>query len=193
MIVVFEGLPGTGKTTAVLTIAAKLKAVCVPEIVVPLLQSDDRFDIEEKERERFYFRNDEEKCRLAKEANNGLVIMDRNYLSTLAYNYSRLAVEKNPFYNEVLAWYKGNLGKKLCRPDFYIFFEGDLTHSFDRKNRMVDGSRVWTSIKHLKAMVEYYRKFFKKIEPDSLMIKVDANLPPAELNKKVLQILLDND
>lgn len=149
MIVVFEGLPGTGKTTAAFTLAAKLKVVCVPEIVIPLLQSDERFDIEEEEREKLYLRNDEEKCRLAKKADDGLVIMDRNYLSTLAYNYSRLAVEKNPFYNKVLAWYRGTLGKKLCRPDFYIFLEGDLTHSFDRKNRMADGNQVWTSIKRV--------------------------------------------
>jgi thymidylate kinase len=87
MIIVIEGIPGAGKTTVTSKLEQELGAVIIPEIIEAKIDYTKLSVIEEEE---FFLKNDIKKSKLAERAHgkNEIIVIDRHYVSTLAYNYA---------------------------------------------------------------------------------------------------------
>src|SRR5688572_26183689 len=114
MKIVLEGLPGAGKSTLTKILEQKLLAYIVPELTFDDYKEDTP-DNQSETSEDIYLRNDEEKCKDADEKNKKekLVIMDRNYISTLAYNFALTKYGISDSYKRVVSWYEKELGHSL--------------------------------------------------------------------------------
>ena len=91
-IFIFEGLPGSGKTTMSLKLSKELNFKLVQEIIDEPYREISPSEIIGVDQS-FYFENDKKKYKLAKKySKTKHVLVDRGFLSTLAYN---LCLEKN--------------------------------------------------------------------------------------------------
>lgn len=120
MIVVVEGLPGSGKTAICNDVVLMMSnGHLVPEIMAKYIK-DTNYNQGWKT-EKFYMQNDESKCSLARARSfSGFdVVMDRNYVATLAYNYAVTKTKIANTFTGVWQWF--SQGRKLVRPDKYIY------------------------------------------------------------------------
>lgn len=177
MIIVIEGLPGTGKTTICQRINSELNYNFVPQ------RTADFFIAEKKlygleHREKLYFFNDEAKSALATNYINNFpetpVIMDRYYISTLAYNYAASKLSNNKsFYQEALHWYKKSINKELIKPDLYVYLVTTPNTSLKLKSRK-SSNEFWSNPKALHVMDNYYSLFFPKVESEINVVKINV-------------------
>lgn len=175
MIIVLEGLPGSGKTTIASLLKSKYCFGLVLQIIVDVekIKSQPNF-------KNPYFINDEEKClqmeTLAKRHQH--VVVDRNYISTLAFNY---ALGKDPKHHSTFSiakeWYVNSFGQKLIPPSQYIYFKTPIKYCFSRKGRKPNLKNVWANSYYLKRMKHFYENTFPLMETNIPKIVVSSELP----------------
>lgn len=196
MIIVLEGLPGVGKTTIATRLASELGVIIVPQrtelFFHQLTLSESTLDMEE-----LYLLNDEEKCRTAKllELKNPhtIVVMDRNYLATLAFNYAASAFGgSSSRFKRILSWYKKNKGLKLASPNIYIYLVASPKKSLALKGRTAKKDEPWSNLKYLALMKSYYEYFFSNVEPESNVIRIAASLDRNKTYFKIKQVIEKN-
>ena len=175
-LIIFEGIPGVGKTTLTKDIAQSFRGTRIGEII-----TEENHDIPTEglvvDSQEYFFRNDERKYALArKAAPSALVVMDRSYLSTVVYNLcsndpSRIA--------EALAW-KEALEKSTTEPTAYIYLRMHPDLCFSRKGRQRNNSRdLWTFDENLVRTQQFYDQWLLQ-ERGGITIAVDAT-PPYEV------------
>ena len=172
--VVFEGLPGSGKTTITRILSDKESFLRIPEILGGDFQevlSDCLF----KESNLFYLQSDFRKYTMAHKIirETSLVpIMDRGYVSTLAYNYVQKESPLN--FHATRKWIHEN-SETFIEPYSYIFLDIDVSLCNSRKKRKEDTQRTWMNDETLRKTKKYYDSFFEKISPKTKVFHVDAN------------------
>jgi len=181
MLIILEGLPGTGKTTLAKKLVKKFRGILIPQIILSSQNIYQKFLPMEKEK--FFIRNDLKKY---KKASQGLkkkkwVIMDRGIFSTLAYNYAFTRLEEINTYKMVRDWYEKNK-KIFSLPQIIIFLEIPLITSLKRKNRLTLKMRrkklLWANPYFLKEMKAFYHKFLTRIKDKNIRIlKINAKKP----------------
>lgn len=157
MIIVLEGLPGSGKTTLSKRLSNFYDGTHVPEIVRPKTRLCNN---------EFYFHNDILKYQIANKNNHILSFMDRNFLSTLAFNYSDDRISKTSNYKSVVNWLK--LQKEqviLYEPDIYLYLDLSVEQSLDRQNKD-NQDTMWTNRNFLIYLRKFYIKYLKMILKD---------------------------
>ncbi|MCD6225991.1 deoxynucleoside kinase [bacterium] len=184
MIIVLEGLPGAGKTTIAELLAKEYSFGLVEQIVVDVNEIKKQKDFKNP-----YFINDENKCTLARKmcSKHQHVVVDRNYISTLAFNYAvRNDPEHHSSFTIARKWYLNSFRKKLIPPNLYIYLRSPIKFCFIRKNRKPSPRSPWTNNYCLKKMKHFYENIFPLMEPEVPKISISSKLPI----KKVIKIIL---
>lgn len=158
-IIVFEGLPGSGKTTLIKRISKKFNQPYIFELI-DKDEAELRPEESEKEGIDYFLKNDLKKYtwayRLSK--NNLFVLVDRGAFSTFAYN-SCGGEKKN------LRKAKENLNKinkEFDKKVVYIYIKINPAVSLSRKKARENKNNLWSFEKNLKKIGEIYDKIFEE-------------------------------
>ena len=178
--VVFEGLPGCGKTSLVNLLAPKLNATKIPEI---LDQGELWRGARETEDQDFFWLNDVSKMRLAK-SSMGIALVDRGYASTLAYNYARTAIDNTDVYRKILDKYYKDIVKSNLTADLYVYIDIPVEHAFARKDREIERGNPWKDPAYLKEISAFYEMFFAEIEGNTPIARYSYTLPLEQIAKE---------
>lgn len=178
MKIVLEGNVGAGKSTVLDALIKKYGAVGVPEITFDGYV-EDTVDNQSVANEDQYLRNEERKCKIADDesAKGKLVVADRNYNSTLAYNFAVTEAGIINSYDHVVSWYLCQIGKLLTTPDLYVFLDVPVEYALSRKGRVPDKTKMWHNPDFLNLMGFYYLKIFPLVDPQVPRVIVDARQP----------------
>lgn len=179
-LIVFEGLPGSGKTSVLRAIESQLSesVTIIPELLTPInpLIEDDF---------RVILANDENKYSRFLSGTTHAV-MDRGYPSTLNWDYVLLQEGKPNHYEEKMHWYLSEIGKKLIFPTAYFYFSIAIEASMAHK-RLPDRKNLsWSRPDSLAIAANYYIQFFSTIEPQVPVEFIDAN---DTLEKVISQVI----
>lgn len=165
-----EGLPGSGKTS-LLNLCSKFSLECVNQI----LPEEPK---EEKPIE-YFFNSDELKTKQVNDSKHNVALLDRYYVSTLAYYWATDKLNNTDNYSKAFAWYQTSINSgKLTKPFTVFLIKTPLDKSYVRKNRAVDlmSRNVWLNPDFLNLCEEYNEYFYKDVEPHTNVIRIDGTL-----------------
>ncbi len=198
LIVVFEGLPGCGKSTVARKVVERLdNCVLMPE--VSEMAASKGFEVADKASigtetwflTQYYTRGTESE-RLKKQGN--LVIMDRNYASSLAFGFANFVASNNPsLFMHFPSYIVNKAVGTLVKPDAYLFFKIPLEESIkrqDSRENLKEELRTG-SVEVLKNCERFYKAFFSILEPEVVFHEIDAKQPLDTVLEKVMEILED--
>jgi len=196
MIVVFEGLPGCGKSSIAREVIKKMQdCVVMPE--VSELAASKGFEVADKASigtetwflTQYYTRGTEAQ-RLREEGK--LVIEDRNYASSLAFGFANFVASNNPsIFMHFPSYIVNKAVGTLVKPDAYIFFKIPVSESVKRQDSREElREELRTSdINVLRDCARFYRVFFTILEPEVPVYEIDATRPKEAVLEDVLRIL----
>jgi len=187
--IIFEGIPGAGKTTLMNSISSELNLEGIPEILATRKEWDFARSTEDQD---FFWENDIKKMYLAK---NSLktTLMDRGYVSTLAYNYAKVVLSGCGSYSYLFYKYKKDILDNNLKADFYIFIDIPIQLSFLRKQRTIKKNDPWQDPVYLNEIRKFYRFFLEDIEGNVPILKLDGTCPllknVKEVQSKILSLI----
>ncbi len=196
IIVAFEGLPGCGKSSIAKEVAEKIQnCVVMPEVSEAAasrgFEVADRASIgtETWFLTQYYTRGTEAE-RLRDEGR--LVIMDRNYASSLAFGFANFVASSSPsFFMHFPSYIVNKAVGTLVKPDAYVFFRISVAESVrrqDSREEMREELRTG-SVQVLRDCERFYRAFFTILEPEVPFFEIDATRPKEAVLEEVLRIL----
>lgn len=156
---IFEGLPGSGKTTMSVRLSKELNLKKIGEII------DENYkEVDSSKalgfKQSFYFENDKRKYQLAKRYSKSVnVLVDRGFLSTFAYNS---CLDKKAYKSKRLAGIYDFFNKLSNKNVFYIFIEISPETSQKRKIQKKFKNNLWAYKSNLVKIRNFYKKEFKK-------------------------------
>jgi thymidylate kinase len=196
MIVVFEGLPGCGKSSVAREVAKKIQnCVIMPE--VSELAASKGFEVADRASigtetwflTQYYTRGTEAK-RLRDEGKT--VIQDRNYASSLAFGFANFVASNNPsIFMHFPSYIVNKAVGTLVKPDAYIFFKIPVSESVkrqDSREELREELRTG-SVEVLRDCERFYRVFFTILEPEVPLYEIDASRPKEAVLEEVLRII----
>ena len=196
MIVVFEGLPGCGKSSIAREVAKKIQnCVVMPE--VSELAAAKGFEVADRASigtetwflTQYYTRGTEAK-RLRAEGKT--VIEDRNYASSLAFGFANFVASNNPsIFMHFPSYIVNKAVGTLVEPDAYIFFKIPVSESVKRQDSREELREELKTgnVTVLKDCARFYRAFFTILEPEVPLYEIDATRPKEVVLEDVLGIL----
>lgn len=150
-VVALEGIPGSGKTTLRKTISVDGFSI---DRVVQILPGDPDTDTDLGLNQ--IIESDKLKTLRAMARRYDIVILDRYYLSTLAYQFSYDIVSNSNTYKRLAEKYEQYLADgKLMAPDITFYIDTLLRESYLRKNRL-SGDEMWVNDRFLELNRMYY-------------------------------------
>lgn len=182
IIIGFEGLIRSGKTTITKKVSKELNGFLIPEYgiytdgssVFPKFPAKSMSDAISSID--FFIKIEEIRLKDIEESSSEIIIVDRTYLTCLAFDYAASKYASIDFFNKSLIAWKS--AKKIC-PDIVVYLDVSdknlnirLSH---RKNQYL--SHFYNS-KFNKYMREFYRS--------QKLITINANKP---INKVVIDVL----
>jgi len=195
IIVAFEGLPGCGKSSVAREVAKEIQdCVIMPE--VSELAASRGFEVADRASigtetwflTQYYTRGTEAK-RLREEGK--LVIMDRNYASSLAFGFANFVASNNPsFFMHFPSYIVNKAVGTLVKPDAYFFFKIPVSESvrrMDSREEMKEELRTG-SVQVLRDCERFYKAFFSILEPEVLLYEIDATQSKESVLGEVLGI-----
>lgn len=183
IIIAFEGMPGAGKTTAIKNLVKILgkRAIVLPQINLPISWSDG---LQTSKR---YLDAEIRKATAIRELSNRCqyLLIDRTFLTTLAYAYARSRQNDNPVpYRKVVQYFR-NLDKKhhFPRPTKIVLFFLKTRKSLERRARYttVKAFKRWFSPEFLKYFAAFYQRHYTKFEMPPPIIIDTTNMAPNEI------------
>ena len=184
MIIVLEGLPASGKTTLADYLRNNFSFYKVNESLGHLggvNLSDDQAVI---------FKETIKKYRLAHQSVEKNIIIDRGYVSMLAWDYCTIKLKNIDNLKVKEGWVASAFqAGKIFEPDVYIYMQINIELSLARRPRLVDEQDIWSSIEGLEYCHEYYENFFKSEEVRFRTIRLDASRPFLDIVRDVKQRL----
>ena len=198
IIVAFEGLPGCGKSSVAREVAKKTQdCVIMPE--VSELAASRGFEVADRASigtETWfltqYYTRGTEAARLREEGK--LIIMDRNYASSLAFGFANFVASNNPsFFMHFPSYIVNKAVGTLVKPDAYFFFKIPVSESvrrMDSREEMKEELRTG-SVQVLRDCERFYKAFFSILEPEVPLYEVDATRTKEAVLEEVLGLLGD--
>lgn len=163
--VFLEGLPGAGKTSIMVTLAAALGERClaVPETNPPPTRPDALAGQSAETITRWYLRCELRRDRLAARLKDQplprLAVFDRSYLSVLAYCYAASATAGRPLeYEHARRTFDQHIRPRLASDAAIVLITTTIYKSLDRRRDKEDREfeHQWYSRDFLEALHEFY-------------------------------------
>jgi len=157
-LVIFEGLPGSGKTT-ITTYLSKKYHFCV-RIGEVIDYRGNEIPIEKHRGKRwdFFTRSDKNKIKLWRsKLKNKIVLLDRGYVSTISHGFAREFVEKISPLNKIIQDFKKKLDLKES-DIYYVYLDNDIKTSLKRDKHSPED--IWGKRPQLEATRLFYEIFF---------------------------------
>lgn len=172
-LIVFEGIPGAGKTSIANLLRKEQKTnswVFLPEIHL-----DDAHD--DLNASFLYIREEIKRGKEIKKflaSDSNVLIMDRNYFSTMAYCFARSRLTgKLSEYRKLETFLKGFLNSgEIYKPTQTIFLDVSIEESIKRRRRFISDPRYknWFNPIFLVAMQEYYARLSNKLNDSCFVV-----------------------
>lgn len=191
-IIALEGMPGAGKTTFINNRKKieKRKELYIPQLEIKnedILKRDDiktseTFLLAEIDKSKFINRSSQ----LYKK-----IILDRTFLTTLAYCYARSKISNRiSDYYRLLKLYK-KIKHNIYFPTHIIFFDVKISSSLRRRNVYSKEKlyHYWFNPAFLKYFRDFYRKEVNKISPVRLNYINTSNMKADEVFRKINDII----
>lgn len=192
MKIVFEGLPGAGKTNWVQAFSSLYDSPMIPEFACIEEKKWRKYSLKKP----FYQSNDEVKDVLGNVfAAEKFVFFDRHYVSTLSYSYALTCVyggdsTTGETFEKNYHWYKKCVfDGKLTIADYVIYL--DIAPETSRKRKPYAGKidYVWRNLEALSIVRDYYKKFFSSVEPQVKVFYINAERPIYDVFNEIKRIL----
>jgi len=179
MKIYFEGVSCSGKSTLIKTIEQSRRGI----ISISELPDDYK---KHEDLDNFCRYNDERKCLIANEKSKmSIVLVDRGYASTLAYNYIQLKLSLSQEYFKTLDWYlEGIKNGKLLKPDFYVLLSVDKKTAINRAKKLNRFCKTIAWYNNPLIGNNFYKYFFSLLEPDIPLLSLDGKIPVEKLLKE---------
>jgi thymidylate kinase len=185
---VLEGLPGAGKTT-LLERFDKHKTIQTIQQILPFEPINDQaMDAS------FYISSEQLKANEIANSSKNFCLLDRYYVSTLAFYWAKDQIDKTNKYADVFNWYKQAMLKHDIWQPFMVFYiDVDPTLSVERKNRTNNEEikNLWGDKIFLKYFSEYYEYFYNNIEPRTNVCYISGNLSLDEVEKIIKKAIYE--
>lgn len=153
-VVTFEGLPGSGKTTLKNTLFPDRNDIDRIDQILPGDPQDDTSLTLDDIKRSDYLKTD----RILRSA-SAVVLLDRYYHSTQAYQYAYDKLTGAQTFEALKEEYSIARSRgKLIEPDVTFYIDTPLQESYGRKNRL-PGKELWLDPDFLKHTHKYYANF----------------------------------
>lgn len=189
-IIAFEGMPGSGKTTVINSILKNNllpKCTTVPELYIGKLDNASGarsyLDLEITKSDKIHTMQD----------SYDNILLDRTFLSTLAYYYARSKTTKKPdLYLNSIEYFK-DIDKKhsIFRPTHLFYLDVSIDQSIKRREKFskLDEFNDWFNADFLKYFSEFYSKKTGSFNMPKYTIIDIINLSKEDILKRVESII----
>jgi thymidylate kinase len=182
-LIIFEGLSCSGKSSLIDRIASTLDCACIARSIPRDLPNPTP---------EYFMQNDELKYAMV-ESCQGLVLMDRGFLSTLVFYTVMEEVKPGFVGNKVKKWVKDSLGKTIQRPDYYVYVDIPSEVSRERARnlgRPFDYRNLWMT--HTEQMKKQYETYLGTLEINVPLFRLDGTLPINYLQEELGQFIIES-
>lgn len=193
-LVVLEGISGAGKTTLAKLLKQRENNVDTVNIKISkLLENVEINNYIDYSNTKYYLLLENLKTIIFEDSKKDFVIYERYYLSSLAHAYAMSkmnGMKKN--YEDILKWYKTNIGDKIVKPDVYILLEIPTKLSIDRIKNRDDNTivnDVWIDTEYMEICENYKLKFINKYEKEVPVYRIDGTQKIEKIYNEVIKIL----
>ncbi|MGH3898972.1 MAG: AAA family ATPase [Pseudonocardiaceae bacterium] len=199
--VYLEGLPGAGKTSIMVTLAAALAEDClaVPETNPSAAERDTLRDRPLDDVTDWYLRRELRRDRLAAhlapQQRPALAVFDRSYLSVLAYCYATAVTSgESSRYRHALRLFDDHIRAQLTRATVVVLITTTVSTSLRRRRDKMDREfeHQWYRNDFLDALAEFYRRHAPQLTV-GLLRRLDTTASPVDRIHTSLLGLLDGD
>lgn len=176
----FEGLSCCGKSSLIKELSSAYG--CIP--IVRRIPRDLPSPTPE-----IFIENDEAKFAAARDC-PGIALMDRGYLSTLVFYTVMEEIKPGFSADKVRHWVAESIGETILKPNYYIFIDVPPEVSRARakaEGRPFDERNLWMT--HTERMFFWYMKYFKTLEGDVPLIKLDGTMSLASLQEELKRFI----
>ena len=166
-LIVLEGMPGAGKTTAACALAARglpvLGEYTDNADATIAISAHPPVDDDDAHQQNWLRKTAQCTARLAC---GGTVYADRDWLSSLSYAYSTAAADDGALLRHRAAWAAGRLQDgSLILPGIYVIFDLDPATSLDRRARRLRPGHPWNQPGSLRRLRDFYTCPSRALEP----------------------------
>jgi thymidylate kinase len=169
LIFTLEGIPGSGKTS-ILDSCRDREIECIDQILPVEPKSEQPVE--------YFLESEELKTLSVLQSNRKISLLDRYYVSTLAYYWASDKITGSCIYSKVLSWYQKAINSGAIIKPFTVFLiHTPIDKSFIRKNRQADinSGNMWLSPDFLNYCEEYNNYFYTHIEPHTNTVSIDGS------------------
>ncbi|OGM18984.1 hypothetical protein A2686_01530 [Candidatus Woesebacteria bacterium RIFCSPHIGHO2_01_FULL_38_10] len=189
-IIAFEGIPGAGKTTAINTLlknGSLFNCAVVPELYMGKLDSLSG--------SKSYLDAEIDKSSIINDTKNHYdnILLDRTFLSTIAYCYAKSKVDGDAStYLDLLRYFKYLDSKhNLIRPTCLFYLNITIPESIKRREKFskIDELHNWFDPEFLKHFSEFYDQKMNRFNMPGCILIDTTNLSKGSVTKKIMSIL----
>ncbi|MBA3814670.1 MAG: AAA family ATPase [Alphaproteobacteria bacterium] len=169
IIIVFEGMPGAGKTSILSALAEELEGRCILLSEMNLEPYSSEMTLPSKEKKDIYHNLWIERMELLKaHKHSGLcLLLDRSYFSNLAYLYALDSLNGTSHY----PLYRQEFERSFSDNQLDAIFVLDVSPEIGLKRRHLRGDEIpwpWSSLPFLKAIRQFYNEELPQITHEKI-------------------------
>lgn len=189
-IIALEGMPGAGKTTFIKNYLDHREKVFLPQLQIENKQILHKNNLETS---RQFLITEKNKTNLINKIgeNHSEIIMDRTFITTLAYCYARSKMNDTPKEYEKLLDFYMKTKNKITFPTHVVYIDVSIEKSLKRRQAHSKDEKYqnWFNPTFLNYFKDFYKMELKKFLPVTLSYIDTSNLTLREATKRINKII----